>query len=220
MVNKNRIIKLSLYEFKNDWRQQSALNGIFLYVFSAIFTVYLAVKFIPSPPLWNAVFWVVLLFSSLNAIAKSFLGESKAKHLYFHQMASASELIVAKIIYNAVLNLIVSTLCFSLYILILGNQIESIFYFLFIVLLGSIGFSSVFTLLSAIASKAGNGHVLMPILSFPVIIPFLLILIKSSKKALDGIDTSLIYNDLIVLGLFNIILIALAVVLFPFLWKE
>jgi heme exporter protein B len=60
----------------------------------------------------------------------------------------------------------------------------------------------------------------MPILSFPIIIPFLLILIKTSKKAMDGIDISLMYTDLMLLVLMNLLVATMAYVLFPFLWKE
>jgi heme exporter protein B len=75
-------------------------------------------------------------------------------------------------------------------------------------------------MISAIAQKSGNGNLMMPILSFPIIIPFLLILIKTSKKAMDGIDISLMYTDLMLLALMNLLVATMAYVLFPFLWKE
>jgi heme exporter protein B len=92
-------------------------------------------------------------------------------------------------------------------------------YFLTLIL-GCLGFSTIFTLLSSIAAKSGNGHLLMPVLSFPIIIPLLLVLIKASKKAMDGIDTSLIIPDLLVVLAINFIVMALAYLLFPFLWKD
>jgi heme exporter protein B len=58
-----------------EWRERYALNGILLYVFSSIFTIFLAVKMLNLPS-WNAIFWVLILFSSINAIAKSFIAES------------------------------------------------------------------------------------------------------------------------------------------------
>jgi heme exporter protein B len=75
-------------------------------------------------------------------------------------------------------------------------------------------------MLSAIASKAGNSNLLMPVLSLPIIIPLLLIIIKSTKRALDGLDSSLIYKDAGILLIFNVLIIALAYILFPSIWKE
>jgi heme exporter protein B len=106
------------------------------------------------------------------------------------------------------------------YSTILGNPIQNMGFYAIILTLASIGFAFTFTMISAIAQKSGNGNLLMPILSFPIIIPFLLLLIKSSKKAMDGVDVSLIYTDLLLLVAMNILVAALAYVLFPFLWKE
>jgi heme exporter protein B len=75
-------------------------------------------------------------------------------------------------------------------------------------------------MLSAISSKSGNGSLLMPVLSIPVIIPLLLILIKTCKRAMDGIDSGLVYNDLLVLAFFNMLIFILAWFLFPSLWKD
>jgi len=202
-----------------EWRERYALNGILLYVFSSIFTVSLSVKVLNIPS-WNAVFWVLILFSSINAIAKSFIAESKGKMLYFHGLILPEKLILAKSIYSAILNLILSFVALFFYSTILGNPIQNMGFYAIILTLASIGFAFTFTMISAIAQKSGNGNLLMPILSFPIIIPFLLLLIKSSKKAMDGVDVSLIYTDLLMLVAMNILVAALAYILFPFLWKE
>jgi heme exporter protein B len=82
------------------------------------------------------------------------------------------------------------------------------------------GFASTFTMLSAISSKAGNSNLLMPVLSLPIIIPLLLIIIKASMRSMDGLDETLIYKDLGILLLFNILILSLAYILFPSIWKE
>jgi ABC-type transport system involved in cytochrome c biogenesis permease component len=84
----------------------------------------------------------------------------------------------------------------------------------------SMSAASARTMLSAIASKAGNSNMLMPVLSLPVIIPLLLILIKACKRAMDGTDPSQILKDLVVLFIFNTLIIGMAYMLFPSLWKE
>ncbi len=88
------------------------------------------------------------------------------------------------------------------------------------VLLGSISFASVFTMISGIASKANNSGALMAVLSFPVIIPLLIVLIKFSKNAMDGLDRSVSLNEIAVLLAINAAVIAVSLLLFPFLWRE
>ncbi|MCE2741383.1 MAG: heme exporter protein CcmB [Sphingobacteriales bacterium] len=215
----NEISQLLKKEIILEWRQRYAINGILLQVISSVFVIYLSVKGL-NQNTWNGVYWVVMLFISINAIAKSFIGESKGRNMYYHMLVQPQNLLIAKFIYNAFLNIFLSVLCISTFIVLMGNPIQSFKLYLSVTLMGCIGFAATFTLLSAISSKAGNSNLLMPVLSIPIIIPLLLIVIKASKRALDGIDDSFIMKDLGILLVFNILIVALAYILFPSLWKE
>ncbi|MDZ4666455.1 MAG: heme exporter protein CcmB [bacterium] len=213
------LIPLIKKELLLEWRQRYALNGILLQVLSSVFVVYLAVKSLNNNT-WNGVFWVVMLFISINAIAKSFIGEGKGRNLYYHMLVQPQQLLLAKFIYNAALNVVLATLCLSTFALLMGNPIDAMGLYFAVTLLGCIGFASTFTMLSAISSKAGNSNLLMPVLSLPIIIPLLLIVIKATKRAMDGTDPTQIYKDLGILFAFNILVIAMAYILFPSVWKE
>jgi heme exporter protein B len=88
-------------------------------------------------------------------------------------------------------------------------------------LLGSLGLSLVFTMLAAIASKAMQQASLMAILGFPIIIPQLMLLVKISKTAFSEIfrDGALLQITLLLIAL-DLAVIFLAVILYPFLWKD
>jgi len=210
-----------------EWRSKYAFNGVLLYVVSTVFVCYIAFKISPGfegskgyPIVWNVLFWIIMLFASVNAIAKSFMQESKSRLLYYYTIASPQAIILSKTIYNILLMSLLSILALLVYLLFFTNAIgDPLFYFLS-VLLGSISFSTVFTMISAIASKAGNNGTLMAILSFPVIIPVILVLIHLSKNAMDGLERSLSYSNFGVLGAINTIVIATALLLFPFLWRD
>jgi heme exporter protein B len=87
-------------------------------------------------------------------------------------------------------------------------------------LLGSLSFSTIFTMVSAISSKAGNGGMLMAILSFPVIIPVLIVLIKLTKNAIDGLDRSVSLDEISMLLIINVLVAAVSLLLFPYLWRD
>lgn len=214
-----QILKLIHKELTTEWRQRYALNGIVLQVLSSVFVVYLSVKMLNNAS-WNGIFWIVMLFVSVNAIAKSFIGESKGRNLYYHSIIKPQNLLLAKFFYNALLNVFLAVLCLLVYGTLLGNPVQNLLLYIVVTILGCIGFAATFTMLSAIASKAGNSNLLMPVLSLPVIIPLLLILIKACKRAMDGLDSSLIYKDIMVLMFFNVLIVALAYILFPSVWKE
>ncbi len=210
---------LIIKELKLELRNKYALGGILLYVVSTIFISYLSFKKIVMPATWNALFWIILLFASINAIAKSFIIETKGRLLYTYTLTSPQAVILSKIIYNSLLLIVLSSLCLLAYSLFIGNIIQDLPLFLITLLMGSLGFSSLLTMVSAIASKAGNNFTLMAILSFPIIIPLLMVLIKLSKNAIDGLEHWDL-NYLTILMLLNLIIIALSYLLFRYLWRD
>ncbi len=203
-----------------EWRQRYALGGMFLYVITTVFVCFLSFKNVISPSAWNALFWIIVLFASVNSSAKSFLQESKGRLLYYYTISSPQAFILSKIIYNALLMLILSLTCFAFYSLFMGNIVENMTLFFLIVVLGSIGISSLLTMISAIASKANNNFTIMAILAFPIIMPILITIIKLSQNAIDGTDFSYNLKYFSVLFLLDIIVAILSYLLFPYLWKD
>lgn len=221
------LFKEILYLIQKDlvleWRQKYALNGMLLYVGSVVFICYLSFGMRPNilvAPVWNAMLWIILLFVSVNAIAKSFMQENRGRLLYFYSIVSPQGIILAKIIYNTLLMLLLAIICFVFYGFVLGNPVEDVPMFLLSILLGAVGFSTSLTMISSIASKAANSSTLMAILSFPVIVPMLLMLIKMSKNALDGLDRSASLDELLTLLAINMIVITVSYILFPYLWRS
>jgi heme exporter protein B len=210
-----------------EWRSKYAFNGVLLYVVSTVFVCYISFSLSAGfgasqgyKIVWNVLFWIIILFASVNAIAKSFVQENKGRLLYYYSIASPQAIILSKTIYNILLMSLLSILALIVYLLFFPNTLgDPLFYFIS-VLLGSISFSTVFTMISAIASKAGNNGTLMAILSFPVIIPVILLLIHISKNAMDGIERSLSYGNIGVLCAINVIVIATSLLLFPYLWRD
>lgn len=203
-----------------EWRSKYALNGILLYVVSTIFVCYLSFREIDNNPTWNALFWIIMLFASVNAIAKSFMQESRGRQLYYYTIASPQAVILSKIIYNTMLMMLLSVIALGFYMLVFKNAVADPLFYFISVLLGSISFASVFTMISGITSKASNSGALMAILSFPVIIPLLMLLIKFSKNAMDGLDRSVSYDEIGVLLAINLVVIIISLLLFPYLWRD
>lgn len=206
-------------EIKLELRNKYALGGILLYVVSTVFVSYLSFKQIIVPATWNALFWIILLFASINGVAKSFIGETRGRLLYLYTLTSPQAVILSRILYNSLLLLLISILALGVYILFIGNLIQDPALFLLVLLLGSFGFSSLLTMVSAIAAKSNNNFTLMAILSFPIMMPLLIVLLKLSKNAIDGLEHWDL-NYLSVLFFINIIIVALSYLLFRYLWRD
>lgn len=92
-----------------EFRVNYAISGILLYVFSTVFIVYTVFVRV-EPQTWNALFWIIMLFASVNAIVKSFVQENSGRQLYYYTLANPIAVILAKILYNIGLLLVLSLL--------------------------------------------------------------------------------------------------------------
>ncbi len=209
--------------FKKDLlleiRQQYSFYGILLYVASTIFVLHLAMGE-PEAAVWNGLFWMIQLFVCVNAVAKSFLQEARGRMLYFYSISGARDFIIAKLVFNILVMIVMSVTSLLLFRFLLGDPLEHALKFLFIAIFGGSGLSLIFTFLSAIAARAQQNAALMAILGFPLIIPQLLLLMRLSNTAFSDVFQSG-YNEILMLmaGL-DVLIVVLAVILFPFLWQD
>jgi len=199
-------------------RQQYAFYGVLLYVGATIFVLYMAIEN-PDTAVWNGLFWIIQLFISINAVAKSFLQESRNRMLYYQTIASPQSFILAKLLFNTLLMLVMSALSFILFSLFMNYPVQKTAVFIGIVFLGGWSLSLVFTFLAAIAAKANQNAAIMAILGFPIIIPQLMILMKVSATVFDASSVVPVMNILLLVGS-DVLVILLAIILFPFLWKD
>ena len=116
--------------------------------------------------------------------------------------------------------LVLALVGFGVYAVVMGNPVEDMGIYLLSLVLGAVGFSSTLTMVAGIASKAENSATLMAILSFPIIIPMLLMLLKISKNALDGLDRGSSLDEILTLLAIDGIVLVLSVILFPYLWRS
>lgn len=219
----DQIITLIRKEFRSEWRQKYALNGMVLYLASTIFVCYMSfnIKVGSLQPIaWNALFWIIILFTAVNSVAKSFIQESTGRLLYYYSLARPEQIIISKIIYYSGLMFALTIIGYFFYSIVMSNPVNDQPMFLLTAALGSIGLASALTMLSGIASKAPNSSTLVAVLSFPVIIPLLLVVIKCSMNALDGIDRSVYLDQILILFAINAIIIAVSYLLFPYLWRS
>jgi heme exporter protein B len=212
------IITLFKKDLLLEVRQQYSFYGILLYIGATVLVLQMAINE-PEDKVWNGLFWVIQLFICINAVAKSFLQESKGRMLYFYTIASPGDFVLSKLLFNSLLMLVMSLLSLLLFTLFLGNPIQKVLPFIGLVLLGGWSLSLVFSFLAAIAAKAQQNAAIMAVLGFPLIIPQLLLLMKLSNATFNPLLTMPV-NTILLLVALDIMIILLSFILFPFLWKD
>ena len=112
----------------------------------------------------------------------------------------------------------ISNLAFMLIVEAIVLPVYSVLYnanlfrldFLGVILLGSIGYAAVGTLLSTMSAQTRTREILLPILLFPVAIPVLLASVKASGGILAGAEFAEILAPLNILIVYDVIFIAVA----------
>jgi len=89
-----------------------------------------------------------------------------------------------------------------------------------VIVLGSIGYTAVGTLLASMAVQARTRDVLLPILLFPVLIPLLLAAVKASNGFLQGFEIAEIMPWINLMIVYDVIFIAVAFMVFDFVVEE
>ncbi len=207
-------------DLKLELRQQHNLYGILVYCISTIFVLYLTAAQ-PEAAQWNALFWITQLFIVVNAVVKSFVGEPTGRFVYYQSIVHPLHYLYAKFFINVLYMAVLGLVSGFVFRLLLGDPVSNAFVFAGIVFLGGTGFALLFTMLSAIASKARQQASLLAILGFPLIIPQLLLVSRLSKFAYGEVfrDGALWQIVGLVLAL-DLLIMVMASILFPYLWKD
>jgi heme exporter protein B len=212
------IISLFKKDLLLELRQQYNFYGVLLYIGATIFVLSNAID-VPEPGIWNGLFWVIQLFICINAVAKSFLQEGRGRMLYYYSIVSPVQYVLSKLLFNTLLMLLMSLLSLLLFTLFLGDPIPNALPFIGLVLLGGWSLCLVFTFLAAIAAKAQQNAAIMAVLGFPLIVPQIILLMQLSNTLFAPLVSISAIQVLLLVAL-DILVIVLAIILFPFLWKD
>ncbi len=205
-------------EFAIDFRKKSAIGGVLLFVFSSVLVLKLSFTK-PDPLVWLSLFWLISLFAAFNSVLKSFTNEKNARQLYYYQILTPLQAHFSKLIYCCLNLILINILTFCVMAMLLLQPMRVLSVFFLTLCMGAISFAIILSFVSAVAAKADNPNLLISILGFPVVIPVLILLVKLSKNGLMLVDTAWYWEIINVVGI-DAILIALTIVLIPFLWRE
>jgi heme exporter protein B len=167
------------------------------------------------------VLWVTFAFAGTLGLNRSMAMEKDRGCLDGLLLAPVdrSAIYFGKAIGNLIFMLIVEAIVLPVY-----SVLYSVNLFqpglLLVILLGSIGYVAVGTLLSSMAVQTRTRDVLLPILLFPLIIPVLIAAVKGSTGFLQGMDIIDIRPWLNLLVVYDVIFVAVAFMVFDFVVEE
>jgi len=213
------IIHLFTQQLKLEWKSPFIIGGNLLYVIGAVFITYKIFNEI-SPPVWVCVFWLIFLFTALNATIHSFSREQSESILFYYSFTNPVVLYLARVLFNFFFLMLSAGFLYFFMGLFLQNPIIEYDLFLIALLLTGLGLSIQFTFVSAIAVHTRQSNTMTSILGLPLIIPILMTAVKLSLISTEVIVDDGSDIDIMILSAIDMIMFGIAVILFPSLWRS
>ncbi len=169
----------------------------------------------------SGVLWVTFAFAGTLGLNRSMAMEKDRGCLDGLLLAPVdrSAIYFGKAIGNLVFMLLVEAIVLPVYSVLYNVNLFHAGLIL-VILLGSIGYVAVGTLLSSMAVHTRTRDVLLPILLFPVVIPVFIAAVKASSGYLQGIPMDEIMPWLNLLIVFDVVFIAIAFMVFDYVVEE
>ncbi len=215
-----QIVNLIRLYWALEGRSRQLLSGVLLYVVAIVLvTSYIFGS--PDGETWLALFWVILLFASVNTGVLSFMQESGGRRWYYFQLAGPLAVYLAKAIHLFTLLVVVGILTAGLMSVLYGFPVQNPLLLLYAALLATSGLSLLFAFMSAIASQSGNASTLTTIIGFPLVIGLSLLAGKIARGSLMvGLSAVDLQWDIIMLIALNMLIGGMGILLFNYIWRD
>ena len=214
---------LLLHTFRTELRKAHGWVGLGLFALSSVYAAYRSVEPRPEADTWNALVWLVLMFSAFNALARPLADDVREVRQYQLHLLRPQDWIVARTLYHGILLTALACCVWIAFAVFMGTtHFEGMRFFW--MLLGMVvtawSLAGAITLLSALAARAGAGFGLTAVLGIPLVVPILLLSSRFGQAVISGLGTAEKGESLLFLGTFGVGAAAMGFVLFPYLWRE
>ncbi|WP_407282536.1 heme exporter protein CcmB [Methanolobus sp. WCC1] len=220
-------MKKSLYiaakDLRSEFRTKQMLNSML--IFSLIVIVIFSISFgdVLSQTelvgkLAPGILWVAFTFAGTLGLSRSFAGEMENGCLEGLKLSpiDRSSIYIGKTISNAVLMFIVELLTIPIFIVLFNYNISGIPGLALVIFLGTFGFVSVGTLLSALSASTRAREIMLPVLLLPLIIPVIIPAVMATGSILTDGGIGSIASELRLLVVYDLIFFVVGQLVFEY----
>jgi heme exporter protein B len=220
-------MKKSLYiaakDLRSEFRTKQMLNSML--IFSLVVIIIFSISFgdVLSQTelvgkLAPGVLWVAFTFAGTLGLSRSFAGEMENGCLEGLKLSpiDRSSIYIGKTISNAVLMFIVELLTIPIFIVLFNYNISGIPGLALVIFLGTFGFVSVGTLLSALSASTRAREIMLPVLLLPLIIPVIIPAVMATGSILTDGGIGSIASELRLLVVYDLIFFVVGQLVFEY----
>jgi heme exporter protein B len=215
-----RCIAIAGKDLTAEFRTKQMLNSML--VFALLIILIFSFSFRDSigdydriTELAPGILWITFIFAGMLGLSRSFSLEQEENCIEGLKLCPVdrSVIYVGKMLSNLVLMVIMELVAIPIFMVLFNYTLTNIFWLALVVLLGTIGFLAVGTLLSALTLNTQARELLLPVIMFPVIFPLIMALVPATAKVLAG---DYVIPELRILCVFDIVFFVAATVVFEY----
>ncbi|MBI1806368.1 MAG: heme exporter protein CcmB [Ignavibacteria bacterium] len=210
-------------EYRSEIRTRYALNALLMFVVTTLSMILFSIaRENVSPEVLAGVLWVIIFFSTMSGLARTFVSEEeRGTVLTLQLIARPLTIYIGKLFFNFLLLASINVVTVALYLVLITNfSVQSYSIFALTLILGTLGLAAATTILAAIIAKAHSKGTLFPVICFPILLPLLITVIAATQKAVEGVpfeEASGLFRALIA---YIIVIGAVSYILFDYIWKD
>ena len=210
-------------DLASEFRSRELLSAMFLFALLVIliFNFALELNARERSEITAGVLWVTFVFAGQLGLNRSMAIEKDRNCLDGLLLAPVdrSAIYFGKMLANLLFMLIVEIIVLPIYSILYNVNLFQPGLIL-VIILGSLGYVTIGTLLATMAVYARTRDILLPILLFPVVVPLLIAAVRASSAFLQNLSMDFIWPSLNLLIVFNLIFIAVSYMTFDFIVEE
>ena len=203
-------------------RSREMLNSMFIFALIVIlvFSFSFDLRVEKVNQVAPGVLWVAFTFAGMLGLSRSFILESDQGCLDGLLLCPVDRSVIyfGKMLSNVLFISMTEAVILPLYFALFNLPFKLLL--LPIILLGTVGFSAVGTLFSAMTVHVRAREVMLPILLFPIIMPALIAAVKLTGGVLDGQAWSEMRHWLQLLVGFDVIFLSVSYMVFDYVVEE
>jgi heme exporter protein B len=212
-----------LKDLRSEIRTRYGITAVALFVVTSVALVAFATADEQlHRPVAAGVLWVVMFFTAMSGLGRGFISEAeRGTALYLQLSAPSTAVILGKLISNTIIAAISNLAVLALFVVFIGTiQIASPWILFLVLLVGSIGLATVITITSAIVATAGTRSPLLPVLSFPVLIPLIMPGMNATLLAMADVGMADVWPDVALMLSHSGIVATMSYLVFEVVWTE
>lgn len=209
-------------EWRCELRTQVALNTLGLFAITTLVVASvslgpLGVAKAQGSALLPVLLWLILLFSVAAGLPRAFVQEEESQTATALRLsATPSALFCGKLLYCLTLVAGLETLITPIYVTIMNLEVKSPGLLVAALAAGGYGLAAGSTLVAAIIAQARSKGTLFSVLSFPILLPLLILVIELTRNAVLGDPAGMALGQLL---LYDASVSIFGLMLFPVVWN-